>query len=61
GREGLIFTAFAHSLAPFEALLNRMAGFEDGTPDALFTFTHPFSGANYWCPPIKNQNLILTP
>ena len=61
GKEGLIFAAFAHSLNPFEALLDRMAGFEDGTLDALFTFTHPVSGANYWCPPIKNGHLILTP
>ncbi len=61
GHEGLIFAAFAHSLAPFEALLTRMAGVEDGTPDALFTFTHPTSGANYWCPPVENGHLILTP
>ncbi len=59
GHEGLIFAAFAHSLAPFEALLTRMAGLEDTTPDALFTFTHPTSGANYWCPPAKNGKLKI--
>ena len=59
GKEGLVFTAFAHSLKPFEALLNRMAGLEDGTPDGLFTFTHPVSGANYWCPPVSGPHLTL--
>ncbi|MBL1436392.1 MAG: Dyp-type peroxidase [Rhodobacteraceae bacterium] len=59
GREGLVFAAFGHSLAPFEALLNRMAGFEDGIIDGLFTFTHPVSGANYWCPPVASGKLVL--
>ena len=51
--------AFAHSLAPFEALLTRMAGLDDNIPDALFTFTRPLSGATYWCPPIKDGKLSL--
>jgi len=59
GREGLVFAAFGHSLAPFEALLNRMAGVEDGIVDGLFTFTRPVSGANYWCPPIVGGKLSL--
>ena len=60
GQEGLVFTAFGHSLAPFEALLNRMAGVEDGILDGLFTFSHPISGAHYWCPPVKDGQLLLT-
>ena len=61
GREGLVFAAFGHSFAAFEALLARMAGAEDGTVDALFSFTHPVSGANYWCPPVAGGKLSLTP
>jgi len=61
GGEGLVFAAFGHSLAPFEALLNRMAGAEDGIVDGLFAFTHPVSGANYWCPPVASGKLSLTP
>ena len=61
GREGLVFAAFGHSLAPFEALLNRMAGVEDGIVDGLFSFTRPVSGANYWCPPVSGGKLNLIP
>ncbi len=59
GKEGLIFTAFGASTAAFEALLNRMAGLEDGTLDALFSFTRPVSGAHYWCPPVQGGKLQL--
>lgn len=59
GREGLVFAAFAHSLTPFATILTRMAGLEDGIPDALFTFTRPVTGANYWCPPLKDGHLSL--
>ncbi|MET0084216.1 MAG: Dyp-type peroxidase, partial [Sedimenticola sp.] len=38
---GLVFVAFGHSFDAFEALLNRMAGKDDGIVDALFRFTHP--------------------
>ena len=58
--EGLIFVAFGKSFDAFEALLNRMTGGEDGILDALFRFSRPVSGANYWCPPVKNGTLDLT-
>ena len=35
---GLVFVAFGRSLDAFDAQLKRMAGAEDGTVDALFTF-----------------------
>ena len=35
---GLIFVAFGKSVDAFEAQLKRMAGAEDGTVDALFTY-----------------------
>ncbi len=60
GKEGLVFVAFGHSLDAFEALLNRMVGLEDGIVDGLFQFTHPVSGANYWCPPQKDGHLDLS-
>jgi putative iron-dependent peroxidase len=57
--EGLVFVAFGASLDPFEALLRRMTGQEDGLPDALFQFTHPVTGAYFWCPPIAGEGLDL--
>lgn len=59
GRSGLVFTAFAVSFSPFEALLNRMIGGEDGIHDALFNFTRPISGAYYWCPPVTGGHIDL--
>lgn len=54
---GLVFTAFGRSFDAFEALLRRMSGAEDGTTDALFTFTEPETGAYFWCPPM-HEGLI---
>jgi len=59
GGEGLVFVAFGASLDPFEALLGRMTGREDGITDALFTFTRPVTGAYYWCPPVTGAGLDL--
>jgi putative iron-dependent peroxidase len=58
-RAGLVFTAFGKSLDAFEAQLKRMTGAEDGTVDALFTFTQPVTGAYFWCPPVKRNGLDL--
>ena len=44
---------------PFEALLRRMVGAEDGVSDALFRFTSPVSGSYFWCPPVANDRLDL--
>jgi len=60
GGEGLVFIAFGHSLDAFEALLGRMTGQEDGIVDGLFQFSHPVSGAHYWCPPMKDGRLDLS-
>lgn len=57
--EGLVFVAFGQSFQPFEALLRRMVGAEDGIPDALFTFTRPISGHYFWCPPMHKGKLDL--
>ncbi|WP_455200310.1 Dyp-type peroxidase [Kaarinaea lacus] len=58
--EGLVFVAFGHSFAAYEALLNRMMGLEDGIVDGLFRFTRPVSGAYYWCPPMKDGKLDVS-
>lgn len=57
---GLVFVAFGKSFDAFEAILNRMLGNEDQISDALFTFTHPITGAYYWCPPVKDSKLDLS-
>ncbi|RDE18127.1 Dyp-type peroxidase [Motiliproteus coralliicola] len=58
---GLMFVAFGHSLAPFEAQLIRMMGLEDGITDALFKFTRPVTGSYYWCPALEDGKLDLSP
>ena len=57
--EGLVFVAFGESFRPFEALLRRMVGADDGIADALFTFTRPISGNYFWCPPMHKGKLDL--
>ena len=57
---GLNFIAFGHSVDAFEAILQRMAGLEDGIPDALFNFTRPLTGSYYWCPPMRDGKLNLS-
>jgi porphyrinogen peroxidase len=59
-RSGLMFVAFAHSFAAFDAQLKRMTGAEDGVVDALFRFTRPLTGAYFWCPPMKDGQLDLS-
>jgi putative iron-dependent peroxidase len=57
--EGLMFVAFGNTLDAFERQLRRMAGLEDGIPDALFRFSRAISGAYYWCPPVRDGALDL--
>ncbi len=58
--QGLEFIVYGHSLDPFERVLRRMVGEEDGIPDALFSFSRPVTGGYYWCPPVKNGKIDLT-
>lgn len=56
GRQaGLMFVAFGHTLDAFEAQMRRMVGQDDGVIDALFTLSHPTSGAYFWCPPLRGS------
>lgn len=59
GEHGLEFVAFAASLDPYERVLRRMAGLEDGIADALLRFSRPVSGGYYWCPPVRDGRLDL--
>jgi putative iron-dependent peroxidase len=56
---GLMFVAFGKSFDAFEAQMRRMAGFDDGITDALFTISKPVNGAYYWCPPMRAGQLDL--
>jgi len=56
---GLYFVAFGASLDPFERVLRRMVGLDDGITDGLFTFTRAVSGGYYFCPPIIDGRLDL--
>ncbi|MBA3903549.1 MAG: peroxidase [Rhodocyclaceae bacterium] len=58
--QGLEFIAYGKSLDPFEHVLRRMAGLDDGIADALFTFSRPVTGGHYWCPPIAAGRLDLS-
>jgi putative iron-dependent peroxidase len=57
---GLLFLAFGHSLTPFEAILRRMVGAEDGAVDGLFQYSRPVSTAYFWCPPVRSGQLDLS-
>lgn len=59
-RGGLEFVAFGKSFYAFEAVMNRMAGLDDGSQDALFSFTRPLSSSYFWCPPMKDGELDLS-
>lgn len=58
-RHGLVFIAFGATLTPYEMLLQRMTGQDDGILDGLFRFTRPITGAYYWCPPLRNGKVDL--
>jgi putative iron-dependent peroxidase len=57
---GLYFVAYAASLDPYERVLRRMIGLDDGIVDGLLRFTRPISGGYYWCPPLIGDRLNLS-
>ena len=59
-QSGLMFVAYGQAFAAFEAILNRMAGLEDGIQDGLFGFTRPLTGSYFWCPPMQDGELDLS-
>ncbi|MDB5875462.1 MAG: peroxidase [Ramlibacter sp.] len=56
---GLMFVAFGKSLYAFETQMRRMAGYDDGVVDAMFSISRPVNGAYFWCPPMRNGKLDL--
>ena len=58
-QEGFFFVAFGRSLYAYEAQLKRMAGLDDGIVDAIFSYSRPVTGAYFWCPPVKDDQLDL--
>jgi len=57
---GLYFVAYGASLDPYERVLRRMLGLDDGITDGLLRFTRPVSGGYYWCPPVAGERLDLS-
>lgn len=45
-----MFVAFCRGQRPFEVMLRRMAGVDDGVRDALTRHTRPLTGAYYVAP-----------
>jgi putative iron-dependent peroxidase len=56
---GLYFVAYAATLDPFERILRRMAGLEDGIGDALLKMSRAVTGGYFWCPPVAGARLDL--
>ena len=50
---GTMFVGFSAAQRPLTAMLESMAGLDDGTRDALTRYTHPVSGAYYFVPSIE--------
>jgi putative iron-dependent peroxidase len=57
--QGLEFIAYGESLDRYERVMRRMIGLEDGSVDALFTFSKPVTGSYFWCPPATGARLDL--
>ena len=55
----LEFIAYGRSLDAYERVMRRMTGLDDGTVDALFSFSRPVTGGYYWCPPVRSGKLDL--
>lgn len=47
---GTMFVGFCNEQRPLDAMLESMAGLDDGTPDALTRYTEPLTGAYYFIP-----------
>ncbi|MFO0591059.1 MAG: Dyp-type peroxidase [Polyangiaceae bacterium] len=56
---GLYFIAFGATVDPFERVLRRMAGLDDGIVDGLMRFSRAVTGGHYFCPPLHEGRLDL--
>jgi len=50
---GTMFVAFCREQRPFEVMLRRMAGVDDGVRDALTRYAQPLSGGYYVAPSLQ--------
>ncbi|HVZ71901.1 MAG TPA: Dyp-type peroxidase [Polyangia bacterium] len=57
-QHGLYFVAYGASLDPFEHILHRMVGLEDGKPDALLTMSRAVTGGYFWCAPVTRDKRL---
>ncbi len=53
GEKGIYFVAYGRTLDPFERVLTRMSGKDDGVVDGLLRFSRAVSGGYYFCPPVR--------
>jgi putative iron-dependent peroxidase len=56
-----MFVGFSAEQRPLEAMLESMAGIDDGTRDALTAFTHPITGAYYFVPSTESLRALSPP
>lgn len=55
---GTMFVGFCAHQRPLAAMLESMAGLDDGSPDALTRYTHPLTGAYYFVPSTESLRLV---
>jgi putative iron-dependent peroxidase len=61
GDHGTMFVGFSAEQRPLEAMLESMAGIDDGTRDALTAYTHPVTGAYYFVPSTESLRALSPP
>jgi porphyrinogen peroxidase len=60
GEHGTMFVGFSGEQEPLVAMLESMAGVDDGVRDALTRYTRPLSGAYYFVPSTEALRAIST-
>jgi porphyrinogen peroxidase len=58
---GTMFVGFSADQRPLAAMLESMAGIDDGTPDALTRYTTPLTGAYYFVPSTEALRRLAPP
>ena len=56
---GTMFVAFCREQRPFDVMLRRMTGVDDGVRDALTRHTEPLSGAYYVAPSLPALSRLI--
>lgn len=59
-QHGLVFVAYGASPDPFERVLRRMAGLDDGIVDSMLRVSRAVTGGYYFCPPMIGSKLDLS-